>query len=381
MGVDRMEPCHGVAISQLQTTRELAKRGHEIAIAYLQDGPFVAEYKEFADRVVQVPQYRVPPLKPWQLAAFLRGIAWTTRWRPDVVYDHALWSLPWSVTAAALSRVPVIAHMHGYIDGGPGRQERILMKRAVSKFVAVSDFVAGQLIDAGIHASRVTVAHNGIDPDVYRPAAGDEATAARRALGLRPESFVVLFLGRNDPSKGLDVLLRAVAMSQHRDDIDVAIVGPDDTNYRARLQTEAAGLRCHWLPQRGDVLTPLHAADVVVLPAQWEEPFGRVVIEAMATGRPAVASHSGGLPEILTGEFARYLFPRTDPSALAACLDSVWQWRTTQPGLTKRCRAHVVEKFNIETMIDRIEQALLSAADKNTDPITSRAASATATRT
>jgi glycosyltransferase involved in cell wall biosynthesis len=53
---------------------------------------------------------------------------------------------------------------------------------------------------------------------------------------------------------------------------------------------------------RRDVITPLHAADVVVVPSTYDEPFGRAVIEGMATGRPVVTSRVGGMPEILEGD-------------------------------------------------------------------------------
>jgi glycosyltransferase involved in cell wall biosynthesis len=120
---------------------------------------------------------------------------------------------------------------------------------------------------------------------------------------------------------------------------------------------------------RADVVSILHAADVVVLPARWEEPFGRVVIEAMATGRPAVAARAGGIPEILDGEFARFLFAPEDAAALADRLRDLRSWRTADPGLAERCVDHVAERFSLNSTATRMDAVLQSAKASRRSPL------------
>jgi glycosyltransferase involved in cell wall biosynthesis len=117
-----------------------------------------------------------------------------------------------------------------------------------------------------------------------------------------------------------------------------------------------------WAPPRPDVTPLLHAADVVALPAQWDEPFGRVLIEAMASGRPAVATRTGGVPEVLTGDFERFLVDRKDVGALAKALDGALDWRLTEPALGPACRAHVIENFTLGRVLDEVEKILADAA-------------------
>jgi glycosyltransferase involved in cell wall biosynthesis len=93
-----------------------------------------------------------------------------------------------------------------------------------------------------------------------------------------------------------------------------------------------------------------------VLPSRWDEPFGRVVVEAMATGRPAVASAVGGIPEILRGDFAGLLFPRGDAAALAERLGALRDWRTTNPALAAHCADHVAQNFSLERAVTELEQ-------------------------
>jgi glycosyltransferase involved in cell wall biosynthesis len=111
---------------------------------------------------------------------------------------------------------------------------------------------------------------------------------------------------------------------------------------------------------RRDVLTALHAADVVVLPSVTEG-LGRVVLEAMSTGRPVAASRVGGVPEILTGPFARFLFESGDVADLAGRLGSVAGWQRREPPLGFLCSEHVRENFSLAKMAGRVEEILEKA--------------------
>jgi glycosyltransferase involved in cell wall biosynthesis len=116
------------------------------------------------------------------------------------------------------------------------------------------------------------------------------------------------------------------------------------------------------LPARSDVVGPLHAADVVVVPSVWAEPFGRVIVEAMATGRPALASRIGGITEILTGEFERFLVEPGDAGVVTLALESLVGWQKREPSLAENCRAHVRDHFSLDRVVDGVERSLTAAA-------------------
>jgi glycosyltransferase involved in cell wall biosynthesis len=362
VNIDELGPRHGVAVQVLQVSRELARRGYEVDVAYILPGEFEAEYRGFAHRVVQVP--RMSFGRSLRRAGDLpRSILAGARLRPDVVYDNVLWSLPWSTGVAALSRAGLVGHMHGFHESEPATVQRHLMLRVAKHFVACSSFARDQMLDVGIRADRITVAMNGVAPADY-PAGGlPERASARSALGLRPDSYVLAFLGRINPDKGLAPLLEAVRQSANKDEIEVLIFGRAlDDDYLASVKRLGEGIACHWHAAAADVLTPYYAADLVVVPSLWKEPFGRVAVEALATGRPVVASRSGGLAEIFTGEFERFLVEPGDAAGLAQAIDSLRDWRTSEPELAARCTEHVCRNFNIATMIDKVEEQLNLAA-------------------
>ena len=93
-----------------------------------------------------------------------------------------------------------------------------------------------------------------------------------------------------------------------------------------------------------------------------------MILEAMATGRPAVASAVGGIPELLDGEFTRMLFQRGDATELAKQLSSLRDWRTTDPGLADRCRDHVASRYPLAEIVTHLESIFTNARAANPEP-------------
>ncbi len=283
------------------------------------------------------------------------------RRRPDVLYGNRVFSTGWTVPAGALCRAPVVCHLHGHTDLSTARVARL--NRTVDRFLVISRFVADEWFASGLDPARTDVVFNGIDPAEYPRGGAHERAAARRALGLPDGAFVVTTVGRLDREKGADVLLRAWRrLGTAPGDGRLLVVGSsmvdhDRGAYRAELEALATP-SVDFLDARPDVVTPLHAADLVVVPSTWDEPFGRTVIEGLATGRPVLASRVGGIPEILDGPFERFLFERGDDAGLAALLERHARWREDEPALADRCVAQVEGRFTLAAMVDGIEGAL-----------------------
>jgi glycosyltransferase involved in cell wall biosynthesis len=359
--VDHIGPNSGAEVGTFQIVRELVRRGHDVDVAYLQPGSYEDAYRELCGTVVQVPildmGLRPRPKTLWAMQSAIRAGA---KLHPDVVYENRYYSVAWARGVAASSRCHVVSHVRGFNE--PPRVTDKVLSRLANTFITLSDFISEELIARGARRERVHTVYPGIDPDQYPYGDVAERDAARVALGLPADSFTVLFLGRIDPKKGPEVLFEAVRLlNLPEDQLTVLVVGlPLTHSYEAELKRTAPP-NCHWLGLQDDVVTPFHAADVVAMPTMCDEAFGRTIIEAMATGRPVVASRAGGTPEALTGEWAQYLFDRGDAAALADRLQSLVDWRTRDPQLGKRCRDHVVDNFPIGRMIDGIEALLLDA--------------------
>jgi glycosyltransferase involved in cell wall biosynthesis len=239
----------------------------------------------------------------------------------------------------------------------------------VQRFIAVSHFLRRQWVALGLDADRIDVVHNGVSGDDYPMGGLGERASARAKLGLDQEAFVALYYGRLDPEKGLDVLLQGWRrLGMGGTEGTLLIVGspshlPDGVGYAASLRASAPP-GCVWLPAQADVVALLHAADVVVVPSLWEEPFGRVIIETLATGRPVVVSRTGGTPELLDGAFERFLVEPGDAGMLASALAGLVDWRDREPALAAQCRDHVRERFSLDRVVEGVERSLRTAVGK-----------------
>ena len=171
---------------------------------------------------------------------------------------------------------------------------------------------------------RVAVVPCGVDLDLFRP---QDKEAARRALGYRDER-IILFVGRIEPLKGIDILINAAAQLGEESDFHVLIVGGDRRSRQqvSHLQELASDLgigeRVCFLGAVDHEQLPLYynAADVCVVPSYYES-FGLVALEAMACGTPVVASRVGGLTGTVRDGETGYLISWRCPEPFAERLE------------------------------------------------------------
>jgi D-inositol-3-phosphate glycosyltransferase len=202
------------------------------------------------------------------------------------------------------------------------------------RLVANTPTEARELIDLyGADADRVAVVEPGVDLDRFRPG---RRNAARRRFGLPADAYVVAFVGRIQPLKAPDVLLRAAADLRVRDPeigrkLVVAVCGgPSGSGLErpAALMELAAELgipdAVRFLPpQAGDALAELYrAADLVAVPSH-NESFGLVALEAQACGTPVVAAAVGGLVTAVRDGISGVLVDGHDPTDWARVIGSL----------------------------------------------------------
>jgi glycosyltransferase involved in cell wall biosynthesis len=278
---------------------------------------------------VEHPRYYFPPrlMRGWYghcyqasvRGAFRRAVA---GFRPDVV--HAPWAYPdgWAaVRLAHAAGLPVTIQVHGsdvrLLDRYPARRRRTVEAlRAADGVIAVSRELADTIVGLGVDPDRVVVRHDGIDPELFRPASG---SAARDRLGMDRTTRRLLFIGNLVEVKGIDVLLDACHRLRHRGlDFEADLVGHGPLRGALERQARRLGLgNVHFrgpLPQ-AELPDWYRAADVFVLPSR-SEGVPNVLLEAMACRTPFVASRVGGIPEVAVAGLSR-LVPPDDPAALA----------------------------------------------------------------
>ncbi len=222
-------------------------------------------------------------------------------------------------------------------------EERIVA--AADRVVAASAVERDYLIDGyGANSGRVAVVPCGVDTALFAPS---DAAAARAALGFG-SGPLLLYVGRIAPIKGLHTLLDAIARLRAAGrPLDLLIVGGDtdervdghEADLRRRLETLGLGDTVRFVgAQPQERLRAYYvAADATVLPSYYES-FGMVALEAMACGRPVIASRVGGLQTTVRDGNTGVLVPEHDAAALAEMIDRVMadaalRWRLGREGV------------------------------------------------
>lgn len=204
---------------------------------------------------------------------------------------------------------------------------------------------------------------------------------ARAKLGLNPEAKIVTYVGRFDPRKGIETVVRAINQSQLRGEVQLIIgggsrPGQSDGIERDRIEgiVDELGIReFTTFPGRiSDEDLPLYyaAADICVVPSHYE-PFGLVAIEAMASYTPVIASDVGGLQFTVMPEETGLLCPPKDEAAFATAIDRILSNPVWQHELGQNARTRVEKMFSwdgVASQLSELYTQLMEPAKAPTEP-------------
>ena len=225
---------------------------------------------------------------------------------PDLIVAEGGNLTQCSAISRMFGRRRCLAHLHGQTTCTP------VMDDIYGGVLALSEFIREDYLKTSALDRRYAyILHNCVDTDIFRP--GEPSHALRADLGFAPEDFVVLFCGRLEPDKGIHKLLEALGAVENPR-IKLLIVGSpffgrtQQSSFLRKLEQQARGLEGRvqftgYIPNEA-LPAYYHLADVVCVPTLVEEAAGLVAVEAMACGRPVLATRSGGMPEYLAGSQA-----------------------------------------------------------------------------
>jgi D-inositol-3-phosphate glycosyltransferase len=376
----------GLNVYVLELSRRLAAAGIDVDIFTRATSSRLDPVVPVGDRIL-VHNIHAGPFEgltkgelPGQLCVFAREVLRSEAAQPLGHYDllHSHYWLSGQVGALARDRwgVPLVHTMHtlakvkneALASGDtPEPSARIIgeeqVVEAADMLIASTDVEAAQLVDLyDADPGRVEVVHPGVDLAVFRPRA---THAARAQVGLPLDAHVVLFAGRLQPLKAPDVLLRAVALLLDetpglRARLVVPVVGgPSGTGleHPESLAELAAELGIDDVvrfvpPAPAPELAVWYAAASVVAVPSYNESFGLVAAEALATGTPVVAAAVGGLSTVVVDEENGLLLGTHEPRDWAAALRRVLLDDALRARLCEGARARAA-RFSWESTAER----------------------------
>jgi glycogen synthase len=280
------------------------------------------------------------------------------RHRYDVV--HCFFSLPTGALLrfAGLGETPVVLSLRGSDVPGYDPHNRFLQVahrallpltrsiwRSAARVVALSDSL-GRLAATSDASLRYSVIRNGVDLDLFHPPATPRT--------LRTDRVRCLAVARLVERKGLDDLLHALARQERgRFELEIVGTGHDEARLRRLVRSLSLGNEVRFLGalDRSAVAARYREADLFTL-ASWEESFGNVFAEALASGLPIVGSRAGGIPEFIADGVNGILVPPRDPAALAEALHRLAGDLVTRARMRARNRADAEQKLGWDRVAD-----------------------------
>ena len=356
----------GMNVYVLQLTREFARKGIEVdvftryhdpddpKIVELEDGARVIHLKAGSYEAAKEDLFDYIPEFLSELYSFQKTEGTTY----DLVHSHywlsgrvgmtlsRTWNIPHVATFHTLAQTKLRARVGEREPARRSKVESLVMRDADAIIVSTEEEKqdAVRLYDA--HPQKIKVIPAGVNLDTFKPV---NQSIARQRVGIH-EKQVILYVGRIEPLKGIDVLLEAAALLDRSDDIRVLIVGgsPGNDAELGRLKALTTELGIESMVtftgaiKQNKLPDYYSAADVFVLPSH-SESFGLAALEAMACGAPVVVSRVGGLKTFIDNGETGYLVPWRCPEPFVQRLEMLLANPLLREAMGRAARAKALQ--------------------------------------
>jgi len=319
--------------------------------------------EKLAESGVEVISFRCSKLKmhnpvPYILT-ILKLIHLIRKYNIDLIHSNEFLANQYGIVASRLCRIPMICHVRVFLTHKAVRNTFIAYTNAL---IANSQAVADSLVDFNIDPSKITVIHNGIDRKKYEFNTTGR-TAFRRRWNIDSETILLGVIGRICDGKGQDTAIRALSLilEKHK---NVRLIIAGDTavdhskDYLAYLKHSVlhSGIKDKvvFTGFIEDNIEIYSGIDILLVPSV-NEPFGRVLIEAMACQRAVIASNAGGPKEIIVHRKNGLLFQGHDDIELATLTCELIDNRELRNSLGEEAAKDVRVKFDIQKHAERVE--------------------------
>ncbi len=285
------------------------------------------------------------------------------RYRIHIAHTHSWATAMEGIIGAKMARVPIIIHgEHGTMKTDTKLHIQIQRRlwNATDQVLSVSQALRENLHKKfDFSKERIRVVANGVDLSRFDLSRNGVDYKAR--LGLPPNALVFGAIGRAVPVKAYPILLQAAGLVfSEIPNAHLVLVGDGPLLDELVQSAQDAGIlnRVHFLGARKDVPEILRALDVYVLSSE-SEGMSNTILEAMASGRPVIATAVGGNPELVVDGETGLLVPPNDPAALAVAITKLLREPEQRRQMGVLSRQRIEEKFSLEVMVRHYAEVYL----------------------
>jgi glycosyltransferase involved in cell wall biosynthesis len=280
----------------------------------------------------------------------------------DLVHTNSLKSDILGACAARLTAKPVIWHVRDritpdYLPSGVATTFRMLSRWLPNMIIADSKAVAATLSE--VPTKRIHIVHEGTPHEEF------ERHSQTSSVRVHNGNPVIGLVGRISPWKGQDIFVRAAAIVRHKHpEARFRIIGSalfGESTFEQKLQVLVEELDVAPIVEfagfRNDIHVAIAELDILVHASTRPEPFGQVIIEGMAAGKPVVATNAGGVPEIIEDGVTGYLVPMSDAESMARVINELLDDPQAAFATSVRGQRHVAMNFSITKTVDGVVTA------------------------
>ena len=276
------------------------------------------------------------------------------QFQPDLIHVHWRATSPYVRLAQLLHHIPFVTTLH--LEGIPSNFLHKIGSFWGDKTIAISSETRNYLINNfRVPPSRIEIVYNGVDESYFRPPTVEESFKARQQLNLNPEDKVVSLLGRLEPVKGHDVLIKALALLRAKGCNVIALFAGEGSKAQALAQLASELGVADLVRQIGyvDSRLVLWASDVSILPSR-KEGFGLVIAESMLCGVLPIRTPAAGAYDQIEDAVNGFIVPFDDHEALAARLHQLLGDNGLRTKMAEVALLTARNKFTQQSMLERI---------------------------
>jgi len=319
-----------------------------------------------------VPQVILTRLKRAAKYAFkaiyiLKLLLFLYKIEPDLVYINTIAHAS-PIIAAKIMRIPILVHVREsrtYLayNSVLGKLRLFTILNFPNRFICVSEATKKLLVEKGVLSQKITVVYNGVDLDEFKPSK-EMRQRKRNEIRLSNETVLVGFIGQLIPRKGIENFIEAASIvhKQSENCKFIIIGGPTDSYFfKSKILSLYHMYKLEdylfFVGFKEDVRNYFSAIDIFTNTSK-EEPFARVNLEAMAMGKPVIATNTGGNPEAIVTGKTGYIVPVGDSQSLAERILELANNRYLRESFGRAARKRVEKLFTVDHYYQSIEAIL-----------------------
>jgi glycosyltransferase involved in cell wall biosynthesis len=362
----------GISSGTLSLADQQTRSGNQVTIIGWSSQRTGSAYTQAGTKICYLQPCNRAKFKRWDFRWALPVIWELKNFSPDILHVHSDPSL-------LLVAHPKAKVFH-FRTPVPDRYTPIYRKlfSLADAIICNSRFIADQArhVLPDIPAGRIHVVHNGADASFFEVT--DRQQMCQR-WGVDQDDFLIVYAGALVPEKGVDHAIGAfrqvssLIKNSHLVVVGSARLWPainvffdQCCDYDQRLKQLADGLPVHFVGalSRSEMPFALAAADIVIVPSLWDEPFGTIVVESMAAGAPVIAYRSGGIPESVEENITGLLVRRGDITGLADAILHLYQNPQVRHNMSVAARRRAFDQFTWEIAARKIDRVYEMALNK-----------------